>query len=271
MTIIRAFAIFFTGLLMLAAPLSPAHEFWLEPASFFLKPGEATAVRMFVGDGLQKDREERSYERDKAGRYFLQTPTDQRNLMLKQADRSKPVYNFSEPQPGNYLLLMERKWSFIKLDAHKFEQYLREDGMDYIIAERKQRGESRKEGRERYQRFLKTLIQVGEVSDATYNKWLGSQLEIVPLANPYRKKIGDTLQLQVTFDGLPLAGKTVFADNIGSATQKMVTDADGRVTMKIDKDGLWLVRLVFMQRCRNNCGEADWESFWSALTFGAKP
>ena len=180
-----------------------------------------------------------------------------------------PIYNFSAAAPGNYLLTMERNWSFIKIESKKFEDYLREDGMEYIIGERAKLGEQNKEGHERYSRYLKSLLQVGGKNDKTYKKNLGMKLEIVPLENPYAKKIGDNLRFQVFFDGKPLADRTVFADNRTAETQKMTTDKNGKVTMKIDKSGLWLVRLVNMRRCAADCGEADWESFWTALSFQA--
>ena len=180
-----------------------------------------------------------------------------------------PIYNFSAEKPGNYLLALERNWSYIKIEPQKFEDYLREDGLEYIIPEREKLGERQKEGRERYSRYLKSLLQVGNRHDNTYKKNSGMKLEIIPLENPYSKKVGDQLKLQVLFDGKPLAGRNVFADNRGSETQKMTTDKNGKFAMKIDKNGMWLVRLVFMQRCAKDCGEADWESFWGAITFGA--
>jgi hypothetical protein len=49
-----------------------------------------------------------------------------------------------------------------------------------------------------------------------------------------------------------------------------MTGVNGVATFKIDKPGLWIVRLVTMRRCAKDCGEADWESLWGALTFGAR-
>jgi hypothetical protein len=37
--------------------------------------------------------------------------------------------------------------------------------------------------------------------------------------------------------------------------------------LKIDHSGEWIVRLVHLRRC-SEPKEADWESFWAALTFG---
>ena len=171
------------------------------------------------------------------------------------------------------MLALERNWSYIKLEPQKFEDYLREDGMDYIIDERKRLDETNKEGRERYSRFIKTLLQVGNKTDVTYKKVVGLKHEIVPLENPYTKKVGDSLKFQILFDGKPLVNRAVFADNrLGDkiSNQKLTTDKNGRITVKINQSGLWLIRLVVMQRCKIDCAEADWESFWSAFSFGVK-
>ena len=190
---------------------------------------------------------------------------DLKNLIT---DEALPIYNFPAQKNGNYLLALERNWSYIKLGAKEFEDYLREDGMDYIIAERDKSGERQTEGRERYSRFIKTLLQVGDKQNSTFKKNTGLKLEIIPLENPYAKKIGDDLKFQVLFDGKP-----VFADNKDGekfSQQKRITDKNGKFSIKLDNKGVWLVRLVFMQRCANRCAEADWESFRGAFSFGVE-
>ncbi|HXG83996.1 MAG TPA: DUF4198 domain-containing protein, partial [Pyrinomonadaceae bacterium] len=102
-------------------------------------------------------------------------------------------------------------------------------------------------------------------------KRLNLKLEIMPLENPYAKKVGEKLKFQVLFDGKPLADRAVFANNRNGenvTTQKMTTDKTGKITVNLDKSGWWLVRLVNMRKCKQDCGEADWESFWAAFTFG---
>jgi uncharacterized GH25 family protein len=245
-----------------------AHEYWLEPEKFLLAPKEKTAVHLYVGDGLIKDREERPFQSAKTQIFRLVSLEKTWDLKTFVKEETLPIYNFSADKAGNYLLVMERNWTYIKLELQKFEDYLREDGLEYIINEREKLGERGKEGRERYSRFIKSLLQVGDKRDKIYKKQLGLKLEITPLENPYLKKVGESLKFQVLFDGKPLVGKTVFADNRNSATQKMLTDNNGKFTMKIDQNGMWLVRLVYMQRCVADCGEADWESFWGAITFG---
>lgn len=259
-------------LLLSSSVQSFAHEYWFEPDSFFLKPNEKTPVRLYVGEGLKKE-EERPFQASKTPMFRLFSNKDDFDLTSSVRDEDLPLLTFSAEKPGNYLLAMERNWSYITLEADKFEDYLREDGMEYIIAEREKLGETKKEGKERYSRYIKGLIQVGDRRDKTYAKRVGLRLEIMPLENPYSKKAGESLGVQVLFDGKPLVGKTIFADNREGdslSKQKIVTDAQGKAIVKIDRKGIWLVRLVFMQRCTKACEGADWESFWGAYSFGVK-
>jgi uncharacterized GH25 family protein len=258
--------------LLLAAVRVSAHEYWLEPDSFFLKPGEKSAVRLFLGEGLKKE-EERPFQTSKTPLFRLFSTGGDFDLTSSVRDEDIPLFTFSAEKAGNYLLGLERNWAYITLEADKFDEYLREDGMEYIIAEREKLGESKKEGRERYSRFIKALLEVGDKRDKTFAKRIGLKLEIVPLENPYSKKIGDTLSFQVLFQGKPLKDKTIFADNRDGeaiSKQKLKTDAHGKATIKLDRKGIWLVRLVFMQRCQKDCEGADWESFWGAFSFGAR-
>lgn len=261
---------FFASLFFISFAISStfAHEYWLEPEKFFLTPKEKTIVRLFVGDGLVNDREERPFQKNKTDIFSVYSRSNKIDLLGNLTDGALPVYEFSGDAAGNYLLAMERNWSHITLEADKFDDYLRTDGMEYIIAERAKLGESKKQARERYSRFIKGLLLVGDKRDDTYKKKIGLKLELMPLENPYAKKVGDKIAFQVLFDGKPLAGRTVFADNRMSKTQKMITDKNGKISFVLASSGLWLARLVFMQRCKAECGEADWESYWGAFSFG---
>lgn len=249
-----------------------AHEYWFECDNFFLRVNESTGVRLFVGSALKKE-EERPYQAAKTDSFQMFSAGETFDMRSLAENDKSPVLKFASDHSATFMLSMERNWSYIKLDADKFEEYLREDGMEYIIAERKRLGESEKEGRERYSRYIKTLIQVGDSRTGAAKTRVGSRIEIVPLENPYSKKVGDTLKLQVLFSGFPLADRAVFADNRDGenySSQKFTTDKDGRFSVKLTNKGVWLIRLVHMQRCSKNCSDVDWESFWGALSFGLK-
>ncbi len=259
--------------ILLCAYLSAAaHEYWFEADNFVVKLHQSTAVRLFSGEALNREKElpfqpsrTRSFDI-----YSLAGKFDTRTMAETDAT---PMLIFSSDLAGTYMLSMERDWAYITLPADKFEAYLRDEGMGYIADERKRIGETEKPGRERYSRYLKSLLQVGENITGNIKTRIGTKLEIVPLDNPYSKKFGGTSTFQFWFDSRPLDGYTVFVDNREGdkiTTQKLTTDKDGKVAVKLDRRGIWLVRVVYMQRCPRNCGESDWESFWGALTFGVR-
>ena len=258
------------ALFLLISTSGASHECWLEPNTFFLKSRESVPIRLYVGDGLRKDLEEIPYQADRTTTFRQINVANEIDIERVINNGARPILTFSSTSVGNPMLVMERNWSYVELDAKKFEDYVEEVGMHYIIEERLKRGETLTPGRERYRRSIKTLLQVGDKRDDTYNKVTGVKLEIIPLSNPYAKKNGGHLVFQAFFNGKPLANKIAFAENRTSTTQSMVTDAEGKFSMKIDRAGLWLVRLVYMQRCTEDCGTADWESYWGTYTFGVK-
>jgi hypothetical protein len=44
------------------------------------------------------------------------------------------------------------------------------------------------------------------------------------------------------------------------------TDANGRVVLRVDAPGEWLLSTVHMEACPDP-GVADWQSWWASLTF----
>lgn len=250
------------------AKVAFAHEYWLEPKKFWGQIGEEIPIQLYVGDSLVKELEERVFQKDKTPVFRLFSAGEVFDLKAFIADGAKPVYVLKPKRDGGYLFFMHRNWSYITLPADKFELYLKEDGMEYIIEERKKRGEQEKPARERYCRFIKTLVQIGDTKDKTYKSQTGAILDIIPMENPYLKRLGDTLRFQVLFEGKPLSNKSVFAIHKELGRRRYLTNQDGIFQMKLEKPGLWLVHLVLMRRC--NCNDADWESFWGAFSFGVK-
>ncbi len=85
-------------------------------------------------------------------------------------------------------------------------------------------------------------------------------------------KSGESLPVVLLFEGKPLAGAQIEAHSRVDGkvmTQKTTSDKDGQATVKLDRAGLWLIRLVHMRRCPEP-KEADWESFWASCSFEVK-
>jgi uncharacterized GH25 family protein len=260
------------ALLLLAIPAF-SHDYWFEPDTFFAPEGGRVRLRLLVGEAL-KSQEERPLQKERTPRFqMISAGREPEDLLAQGKDGQVPVASVTLASAGNYLIAMERNAQPITLKAKQFTKYLKEEGLDSIIALRERSGESRKPGRERYSRCLKALLQVGDRHDDTYGRILGQKLEIVPQSNPYGLKAGDTLEVRILFDGKPLAGARVFADNRHEGKilgQTMRTSSDGLVSFKLHTPGEWVIRLVHMRRCER-CDDADWESFWGSYSFGMRP
>jgi uncharacterized GH25 family protein len=264
-------ALFLTALVLLPTLPAFAHDYWLEPESFFVAASDTVAVRMHVGEAL-KSEAERPFQKKPTLKFQLFSAKETLDLLPFGKEDKTPVVTLTPKAAGTYLIAMERDAQFIKLDAKKFNDYLAEEGLDAVLEQRRKAGEDKAEGRERYRRYLKSIIQAGDKPDDTYKKVLGQKLEIVPQSNPAALKAGDSLVVQVLFDGKPLAGARLSAHVRSDGkveTQKVVTSKEGTATVKIDRAGTWLLRLVHMRRAADD-KEADWESFWASCSFGVK-
>lgn len=253
---------------LLASP-AIAHDFWLAPSELVLDGDREVTISLLVGEGLVAE-QEKPFDPGRFPRLVRLHAGRTEDLIGSAVANAKPMLRLPVRGAGGHLLVVDRSPSRIELEPKKFEAYLREEGLEAIIGERAKLGESTKPGRERYSRNLKALIQVGATRDETYRTVLDQTLELVPESNPAFIEPGGTLSVVVRFRGKPLAGAELEAfgkgpGGTGKASHR--TDAAGRVKVAIDRRGTWLLRLVHMERCQA-CPDADWESFWTAYTFG---
>ena len=259
------------SMILLFTASTSAHDYWLVPANFTPKSGDAVPVRLFVGEDF-KSEQEVPYQPKKTMVLQLQTQKGMLDKFPGLHEGDKPAFQIDAPKAGTAVLRVDRGWSTITLKADKFTAYLKEEGFNDVVKLRADAGESETEGRERYRRCLKTIIQVGPDTDETPTKTLGQLLEIIPRKNPYSLKAGDDLPVKVVFQNKPLSGATITAwhrDGETLTTVRATTNKDGEVNLKLPKSGSWVVRTVFMQRVneKNPDPPADWESFWSSVTF----
>lgn len=170
---------------------------------------------------------------------------------------------------GPFLAEMTVQPRFIKLPAADFNAYIHGEGLASVEQIRATRGENSKEGRELYSRYSKLIVGSDPALATTV---LGHALEIVPDRAPSELKSGDTLTVRVLFKGKPLADAQVSASYAGASLEghsypvSARTDADGKATLKLDRSGLWYVRLIFMEPAEND-PEVDWRSYFATLTF----
>jgi uncharacterized GH25 family protein len=257
--------------LMLAASLSVnAHDYWISPQNYQPQVGQSLAIKLFVGDHFSEDKERTLNQKMTVDFLLHNGMTPPTNLIVEEQFSKTPVAQFVVNKPGTHVISMQRNWARIEMAGQKFHEYLEHEGLHHIIAQRNKAGEGEKSATERYRRYLKSLIVVGGKRTATWNKQLGHKLEIIPLSDPTVAKPNETVQFRVLLDNNALANVQLAA--LGRQAGKVtdihtITGKNGVASLKLPHTGEWLVRLVYLRRCSQKDVEADWESFWAALSF----
>lgn len=251
----------------LTVPAAWGHDFWIEPSTFTPAPGQRVAVRLRVGMDLRGD----PVPRDPAllKRFVVVGPSGE--SPVPGVPNTEPAGIAFTQGPGLHLIVYDSGRSPLELDAAKFEKYLSEEGLEKISALRASRGQSGSGSKEVFSRFAKALILAGKGPSSGYDQVLGQRLELVPETNPYALTGGaggGELRLRLLYEGKPLAGALIAALPKGRPEARTAarTDREGRVRLRLDRSGFWLVKAVHMVPAPRETG-ADWESFWASLTF----
>jgi len=241
-----------------------AHDVWIEPTTFSPEPGQIVGVRLRVGQDLLGD----SLLLDPAlvNQFVVVDAAGRRPVVRRVGD--DPAGLLRVAMPGLLVIGYRSNPSAIELDAEKFNQYLKEEGLDAVAALRARRNETGASGRELFSRCAKSLVLSGSPSEAQGDRLLGFTLELVAERNPYAIRAGQDLPVRLTYQNRPLAGALVVAMNSLNPSEKLAarTDNDGRVRFRLRPGGMWLVKAVHMVQAPAGTN-AEWESLWASLTF----
>jgi len=262
--------------------LTVAHEFWLQPQRFFAAIGDVIPVEIMVGEAFQGERSEG--KKNRIIQYVHLANGIKEDLAPGITNDHYGAASVTLKTPGTHLITFANTPKFLSMRADSFLLYLKEDGLDNVIAARKQlsQAEGQKRSRELYRRCVKTLIQAGDKPDGTFATNTGMPLEIIPIQNPYMLKPGQTADFQVLFERKPLPMALVRYWNRDAANQlheeQKRSDAQGRVQFAL-RAGRNMVSLVQMVpytgmtqtgMAQPDFPQADWISYWGSLTFGCK-
>jgi uncharacterized GH25 family protein len=241
-----------------------AHDMWIEPATFFPSSGQVVGVKLRVGEDLLGDPIARS--RSLIHQFIVEDSAGRHDVIGREG--SDPAGFIRASMPGLQVIGYRSNASAVDLDAAKFNQYLKEEGLENVIAARARRNETGRSVRELFSRHAKSLVLTGPASAVQADRALGFPLELVAEKNPYALRAGEELPVRLTYDGRPLAGALVVAFNRLNPLDKLRarSDADGRVRFNVQDKGVWLVKAVHMVPAPPDA-KADWVSYWASLTF----
>ena len=263
--------------LCIAVPLR-AHEFWLTPVTVPLVAGDSARLTLRVGEYFEGELIGFSTSLTLDMRQYTTSGNIDLLTLLPQ-DTPAAALLVPLPAPGTHMVIFNSHPNTISLSADTFHAYLHDEGLDFIKAQRAAAGIAGSPGRERYRRFVKTLIRVapktGAVSsqaikpDTTYSTLTGQRLEIVPTNNPTTMSAGDVLGVRVVFDGKPLKDALLKAWHRRGGQTLIIrakTAADGSAAFDLPYAGPWMISVVHMVPVFD-VKDIDWDSLWSNLSF----
>ena len=250
------------GVWMTASPAASAHEFWLEPTAFNAPAGRPIGIYVCNGSGFE-------------GWSLPRDPRRIEEFVAVGPDGSHPVAGLdgSEPAgivrltgPGSYVLAYRSNRAMTVQPDEKFDAYLREKGLDAVLATRNKERHGGGRVRESYSRYAKSLVRVSN-SSLPADRVIGLPLEIVA-ENDLFATNEDTKTFRVLYRGEPLAGVLVAAMRPGTTDTDVTarTDSSGRVQFSLRKGGAWRMAAVHMVAPPSDV-DADWDSLWASLTF----
>jgi uncharacterized GH25 family protein len=250
-------------LVLICAPLL-AHDMWIEPATFSPQPGQIVSVKLRVGQDLLGD----PLPRDSSliNQFVVEDPEGRKQVYGR--DGSDPAGFLRVAVPGLLVVGYRSNPSAVELPPEKFNQYLKDEGLDLIAAIRARRNETGAKAHELFSRCAKSLVLSGSPAPAEGDRRLGFTLELVAEKNPYTLRAGEDLPFRLTYENRPLAGALVIAMNRLNPSEKLSarTDTNGRVRFKLHPGGMWLIKSVHMIPAPAG-SNAEWSSFWASLTF----
>ena len=256
------------ALLVVAIVLSSAslvaHDMWIDPTTFSPESGQIVGVRLRVGQDLLGD----PLPRDPAliNQFVFEDAAGRKPLVGR--DGGDPAGFLRVATPGLLVIGYRSNPSAVELTPEKFNQYLKEEGLEAVAALRARRNETGAKAHEVFSRCAKSLVLSGSAKEGQADRPLGFTLELVAERNPYAIRAGQDLPVRLTYENRPLAGALVVAMNRLNPSEKLSarTDHDGRVRFRLPRGGMWLVKAVHMIPAPAG-SNAEWASFWASLTF----
>jgi uncharacterized GH25 family protein len=240
------------------------HDFWIEPSTFRPALGTPVQVYLRVGEHFAGDPVPRNPSLIE--RFAVVNHGEE--VALPGRYGMDPAGEMTPASAGPHWLVYESRASFVELQPEAFHAYLREEGLEAIVGRREQLGESGKNAKEAFFRGAKSLVCAGDELAAGAPAAAGLAVEIVAESDLCAARAGGWLSFRVVFRGEPVANALVVGllreDPDARLTAR--SDAAGRVELRLERPGAWLVKAVHMVRAEAGAS-VDWESYWASLTF----
>jgi uncharacterized GH25 family protein len=278
-------------LILLISPAVSAHTLFIKPDAFYLPQSQTEAIPLLNGTFFQSQNKVNTSRMTGAA---IVTPSGARLVLQESRWRyngNTTMLDTQFDEPGNYVIGVGTKVRKINVTAETFNKYLINEGLADDAEQRQRLQEQDVRASERYAKFAKAIVQVGDKQTENYAEVLGHRVEIVPLVNPYAIKSGQRFRARILKDGKPLANELVFASHEGFREKNaegrykelatLRSDENGIIEWDLTAPGRWYIRFIHLTRL----GDAEYwysnlliwlgveerripyESLWATLTF----
>lgn len=249
------------------------HECWLQPNKYFYYIREIATISFRVGEHFTGENWNGNASRIQQLVHY--TP-DGKQVGIENRLSATPGDSLRLPlhQEGTHMVIFQSTNSFLEQEPGAFQDYLMEDGLAWVDHYRQTHQETNLNGKEWYQRNVKTLIQVGNSFQGSSTVATNLPLDIIPLENPYQPPGRAPQQIpkvrfKVLFKGKVLNNQMVriwYKDSAGN-TQMKIERSNKRGIVETERHtGPNMVSTVYMERLQND-SKAQWQSYWGSLTF----
>lgn len=244
-----------------------AHEFWIDTQDWQVAPGADIVADIRVGEAFK-------------GSAYSFLPPRFRRFDIVQGDivtevtgraGDRPALNMAAPAEGLAVVVhVTSDYNLTYREWDKFVNFVTHKDWVPLLDEHKARGLPETGFRERYSRYGKSLIAVG--NGAGMDRALGLETEIVALANPYTDTLDGGFPVRVFYQGAPRGGARVeLFEKAPDGSVSIIldrTDADGTAMLPVKPGHTYLVDSVVI-RALEPAEDTDpvWESLWASLTF----
>lgn len=257
--ILALLSLFWSGSLALA------HELWLDADKYQVETGEKIDVSVRNGENF-KGISLSYFPKRFVDFYWTQNDAIRHDAKSRAGD--SPAFSETAQDDGLFRVIYQSSGdtlTYVKWE--KFVNFATHKGFPEATEVHLARGLPQTPIRERYTRYCKALVAVGNGKGADHAADMA--LEFIALENPYQDQTEDGLLIELRTEGVLFAKKLVeiFERNAeGTLTSwNMTTDANGRVLIPVKAGATYLVDSVVLRPVEDK--DHTWESLWAALTF----
>ncbi|HEV8120638.1 MAG TPA: DUF4198 domain-containing protein [Candidatus Polarisedimenticolia bacterium] len=254
-----------------AVTAAGAHDFSILPSDGKAAPDQPFDLSMHVGVVFPGD--EVAWRTGHVVELAIVDARGRRDIETPEIAGDPGKARLSLRIPGTAVVALATDASYITLEAEKFDAYLDEEGHHAAIEARRKGLAPRGEGRERYTRHVKTILNPGGPSASVALTRVGLALEIVPEKSLTALHPGGKIPVRVFFKGEPVPGGRLCATDAGQPGDDAhpyawcgTLDGAGRIDAPIGARGWEMLRITKMIPIYDD-PKADWHSFWASLTF----